>query len=132
MSERLSGFLVVGLLAALASLSFSRPGAAKLDCDAARCAVQSTIDSQCPCGGAKTSGRYVMCVTNVVKQLVASGRLPKSCMSAAKRCLGTSSCGRNKNVVCRTDLACTIKPSAAFCIAKGGTPSFGSCCSACR
>ncbi|HUI24615.1 MAG TPA: hypothetical protein VL403_00920 [Candidatus Kryptonia bacterium] len=130
MHKRLIGF-VIGSFATFGIVLLSGPAIAKVDCNAARCAVQSTIDSKCPCGGAKNAGRYVMCVTQAVNQLVASGRLPKTCLSAAKRCLGTSSCGRKANVVCRTNLACTIKPSANFCIAKGGTPSFGSCCASC-
>ena len=44
--------------------------AANVDCEPARCAVQTAIAARCPsCDGADNHGRYVSCVARIVREL---------------------------------------------------------------
>jgi hypothetical protein len=117
------------------------PARADVDCDAARCAVQSTIDAQCDCAEATTHGGYVSCVAHAVKRLVEAGELPVACKGKIKRCASHSVCGKRAGfVVCDLPVRCPVgtcsrcrlASSAERCLARGGTVSSRpSCCPSC-
>jgi hypothetical protein len=156
--------LTVPALVALGALALggrTTPVAAQddqTDCEAARCAVQATIDASCPCDEATTHGRYVKCVAHVVR----NSDVPRQCRGAVIRCAARSTCGRDESAVtcftpnfgkcqhpentcahdpsisCQTNQDCIvgthcgIQPSADKCVAKGGTVGTGtSCCAPC-
>ena len=92
-------FLVV--LAAV--LPLWAPGgalAAATDCEPARCAVQSAIDQECNCATASNHGRYVSCVTHVVRRLTENGTVPNTCRGKVTSCAARSSCGKAGFVAC--------------------------------
>jgi hypothetical protein len=129
-----------------------------VDCEPARCAVQSAIQLACPCDGQTNHGRYVSCVAHVVKRLSDEGQIPINCRGKIRRCAARSTCGKAGFVTCRvpvdscdlgtgtctgnpaqacaTDLdcgsRCSVKRTAELCQALGGVPgASGSCCSNC-
>jgi hypothetical protein len=118
------------------------PARADVDCDAARCAVQSTIDAQCDCAAATTHGDYVRCVAHAVNELVEGGTLPVACKGKVRRCASRSVCGKRAGfVVCDLPVRCPVgtcsrcrlAPSAERCLARGGTVSSRpSCCASCQ
>src|SRR5262245_50739178 len=124
------------------------PLSAQVDCEAARCAAQAEINRQCPCTAATNHGRYVSCVTHVVKTLAANPDLvPPNCKGKVTRCAARSTCGKsgfvrclfptdtcdlatgtcteNPALACTTDLECgsrcSTKRSSDTCSAQGGT-----------
>ena len=130
--------LAVGMLVATA------PSAARaaVDCEAARCAVQDSIDGACPCGDAVTHGPYVSCVVNEAERLAGETLLPRECKGRVRRCAARSVCGkREESVVCDlpvrcpagTCTRCKLAPSAERCLARRGTVAARtSCCAECR
>lgn len=102
-------------------------------CEVARCAVQASINSSCPCNGAG-HGAFFKCVSKKMKQLVAAGSIPKSCVSKALLCASKSSCGRPKYVICNIPIAgCRVLPTTASCGFAGGVvvPGATTCCASC-
>jgi len=136
-----TGLLLIGLVA--------RPVAAQVDCQAARCAIQSAI-SQCPCDTSTTTsnhGKYVSCVAHAVRDQARLGTIPTNCKGKVTRCAARSICGRpagavvcqiptdtcdlttsmctgDPTVTCATDIdcgsRCTIKSSSDLCATRGG------------
>jgi hypothetical protein len=130
--------LIVGLV-----LSTSpSPVRAAVDCEAARCVVQSAIDDECPCGAANTHGAHVNCVAAAVGRLGEGAGLPRECRGHVKHCAAHSVCGKREGLVvcdlpvrCRlgTCRRCKIAPSAEHCLARHGTVSArSSCCAECE
>jgi len=149
------------LLLFTASLSFlgAAPAqAAPVDCEPARCAVQTALDAECPCDAARNHGRHVSCVARVVNRLSREGAIPTNCKGKIRRCAARSVCGKPGFVTCRvptstcdlstgtcaadaslacaTDLdcgsRCSVKRTAELCLARGGEVGAGSsCCSDC-
>jgi hypothetical protein len=80
------------------------------NCEEARSAVQTQIDTACPCGTATDRGTYVRCVNNKLRELSAChkgdggaevcGPLPRICMGTARRVAGRSTCGQPAAVTC--------------------------------
>jgi hypothetical protein len=85
--------------------------AVKVDCEPARCAVQSAINTECSCGAASNHGQYVSCVAHVVRRLAAEGTIPINCKGKVTRCAAKSTCGKEGFVTCQipTD-DCVIAP----------------------
>ena len=134
---------------------------AAVDCEAARCAVQAALDTECPCSAASNHGRHVSCVAHVVKRLSAAGMVPTECKGKITRCAARSVCGKegfvtcqipvtgtcdlasgtcveNSALLCASDADCVIgtkcktKRSADLCLANGGTVGASpTCCSDC-
>ena len=53
--------LAIALLAGmLLAFPASRADAEPVDCEAARCTIQSTIDTECSCADAENHGRYTV------------------------------------------------------------------------
>ena len=52
---------------------------AQVDCEAARCAVQEALNTDCPCDAATNHGRHVSCVAHVLKRLSKDGTIPTTC-----------------------------------------------------
>ena len=134
-------------------------GAAQVDCEPARCAVQAAIAAECQCAESSNHGRYVSCVAHVVKRLSGEGLVPVNCKGKVTRCAARSTCGkagfvtchiptdtcdlttftcvRDPNLTCATDLdcgsTCKVKSSEEGCAARGGTVGTeSSCCAACQ
>jgi hypothetical protein len=141
----------VMILATAALLASVTSGfAVKVDCEPARCAVQSAINTDCSCTEADNHGRYVSCVAHVVRRLAADGTIPINCKGKVTRCAARSTCGKDgfvtcqiptddcvipvgaatgtcagdATIVCTTDLdcgaKCKIKSSSDRCAAAGG------------
>lgn len=134
---------------------------AAADCEAARCAVQAALDTDCPCSEATNHGRHVSCVAKVVKRLSLAGVVPTECKGKITRCaarsvcgkegfvtcqipvtgtcdVGTGTCVENTALLCSSDADCVIgtkcktKRSADLCLAKGGTVGTSpTCCADC-
>jgi hypothetical protein len=155
--------IAVALLSALSMVALGGPATAQSLCDSARCEVASLLEGQCPCATAETHGHHVRCIARVAKALAADGTIPPECARWLKRCAARSTCGRAAGAVvceipagtgtCRPGIGlcveppttacssdadctrsrCTIAPSAARCVARGGTVAGRpSCCSPCR
>ncbi|MCC6767165.1 MAG: hypothetical protein IT293_21140 [Deltaproteobacteria bacterium] len=129
--------LVTAVLATmLLALPVVRAEAAPVDCEAARCVVQATIDAECPCVEAKNHSRYTACVSRVVNRLAREGALPKKCRSKIEGCAIRSVCGkRDGTVACKlpgSDVTSRCRPlaSASLCTSRGGTV-VESCCDSC-
>lgn len=149
----------VMILATAALLMSAASGfATKVDCEPARCAVQTTINTECPCGPADNHGRYVSCVAHVVRRLAADGTIPINCKGKVTRCAARSTCGKDgfvtchiptddcviapgapsgtcaedPTIVCLTDLdcgfKCKIKSTSDRCTAAGGFPDLSPTC----
>jgi len=149
---------LIRLAAALALCAPVGALAAATDCDPARCAVQSAIDQECNCTTASNHGRYVSCVTHVVRRLTEGGTVPNTCRGKVTSCAARSTCGKagfvacliptdvcdtatgmctgNPMVPCMTNLECgsrcKVSKSAELCAEHGGTVGAGpSCCRSC-
>jgi hypothetical protein len=111
-------------------------GAQPVDCQAARCAIQAEIDTECPCEEARNHGRYQACVARVVNRGAREGTIPKICRSQINGCFIRSLCGkRETTVLC--DLPgdgpsgrCRPLLSADVCEARGGV-EVSTCCESC-
>jgi hypothetical protein len=90
--------------------------AANVDCEPARCAVQSALDTQCPCAAATNHGRHVSCVAHVLKQMVADGTVPKECRGRITRCAARSICGKEGFVTCQIPVTGTCDLATGFCV----------------
>ena len=96
--------------------------AAPPDCEPARCAVQSAIESECPClgvpGGTASAnhGRYVSCVARVVNGFAKDGDVPKNCKGKIKRCAARSVCGKEGAVTCLIPRLGTCDTSNGVCV----------------
>jgi hypothetical protein len=77
----------------------ARANAAPVDCEAARCTVQATIDAECSCADAKNHGRYTSCVAHVVNRLASEGTIPKKCRNKINGCAIRSTCGKKEGSV---------------------------------
>jgi hypothetical protein len=153
MRRYLFGVTVLALVA-----SGGQTARAQTDCEAARCAVQTAIDQQCPCSTATNHGRHVSCVAHVVNQLAKDMTVPTNCKGKITRCAARSICGKtgfvtcqvptstcdlttgtcvdDATIACSTDLdcgsRCSTKSSAQHCMDVGGTVGAGTtCCAAC-
>ena len=123
-----------------------------------RCDIPSTAalafalaKDACSCNESPTHGQYVRCIA----QAAAVQSLPRNCKGLVKRCAARSTCGKPTGFVtccfarpgvcdggrcqdgdtpcsgdedCPPRNRCTVKSSAAACVARGGSPSGGSCC----
>jgi hypothetical protein len=101
------------MLALASMLAASGARAERVDCEPARCAVQSAIAAQCSCDTATNHGQYVSCVAHIVRQLAANGTVPVTCKGKVTRCAAKSVCGKPGFVTCQipTD-TCTIPVGA--------------------
>ncbi len=103
---RISLLLVGSMLLALVA----RPVAAQVNCDAARCAVQTMVNQNCTCstGTSVTGnhGNYVSCVAKQVNMLSKSdpALLPTNCKGKVTRCAAKSICGKAGFVTCQIPL----------------------------
>ena len=114
------------LLCALAGFGWIGVGGRALaeppDCEPARCAVQSAVDSQCPCFGVPTGtasanhGRYVSCVAHAVNKLSKQGDVPTNCKGKIRRCAARSICGKEGAVICRIPRLGTCDTSTGTCV----------------
>ena len=125
--------LAIGIMIMLCA---SKVSAIPVDCEAARCAVQAKIDTECPCAKAKNHDRRVACVVRVINRLVHEGSLPKSCRNRIAGCAIRSTCGkRTGSVACHfagIDRRCRPLRSVTECTDLGGTVgSEPSCCRSC-
>lgn len=95
------------------------------DCEPARCATQSGIESACPCFGVSTGtvsanhGRYVSCVAHEVNKLAKSGDIPNNCKGKIRRCAARSICGKEGAVVCLIPRPGTCDTTAGTCVESG-------------
>ena len=129
--------LVVSIIA---GILFAMPGgqanAAPVDCEAARCAIQATIDAECSCADAKNHGRYTSCVARVVNRSAREGLIPRKCRNKINGCFIRSTCGKKEgSVTCDfpgDGVAGRCRPlsSEAVCTGRGGTV-VASCCDTC-
>ena len=101
------------------------------DCEAARCAVRTTIDQRCPCAEAATHGSYVRCVAQVVAEFAADAAVPVECRGKIKRCAARSTCGRRVGtVVCDIPrLSGTCAVGLGFCQHPEGSILYSHPCS---
>jgi hypothetical protein len=150
---RMMILVTVALLTSMASAF-----AGKIDCEPARCAVQSAINAECSCGEAGNHGQYVSCVAHVVRRLAGDGTIPINCKGKVTRCAARSTCGKDgfvtcniptddcvvpvgavtgtcaedPTIVCTTDLdcgaKCKIKSSSDRCTASGGFVGVSATC----
>ena len=88
--------LIAGILLAVPA---GQAYAAPVDCEAARCTVQATIDAECPCAEAKNHGRHTSCVARVVNRLAREGTIPKKCRNTINGCAIRSTCGKKDGTV---------------------------------
>lgn len=125
---------ILGLAAVITLGATAAQAKAKPDkCDAARCAVQSTVNAACPCNSGG-HGRYYKCYVKAVKQLTSQGQIPVTCVKKVLQCGSKSTCGRPHYVVCDIPIAgCRTLPTTASCGFAGGVVRTGatSCCTNC-
>jgi hypothetical protein len=94
---------------------------AKVDCEPARCAVQATVDQECPCLGVPTGttaanhGQHVSCVAHAVNKLAKSGTIPKNCKGKVTKCAAKSICGKDGFVTCNIPLLGTCDTTTGTC-----------------
>ena len=126
--------MIVGLMLIVILGASSVHATVRADpCDAARCAVQATLGSACPCNGTG-HGSWYKCMVKQIKQLSAQGKLPAKCVRKLLRCASGSTCGRGGYVVCNIPIVgCRSLNSVSSCTFAGGTPNPGavSCCTSC-
>jgi hypothetical protein len=147
----------IGLLLAAAGALVLSGAAAHAGCnDPDLDTVRNRVLAACSCDG--NHGRYVSCVTRAVREAVANGELDTNCKGKVVRCAARSTCGKKEGFVtctlcdpgtCTDNLCddgitpcadsstcppvvdrCSTKSSRDLCLAKGGIPGEGSCCSA--
>jgi hypothetical protein len=110
--------------------------AAPVDCEAARCAIASEIEVECPCSTAVNHGRFTSCVARVVNRAAREGRIPKPCRGEINGCYLRSLCGKPpRAVLCDQPGAgpggrCRPLPSESECTRKGGDV-VSTCCASC-
>jgi hypothetical protein len=131
------------------------PPTPETECERARCAVQATLDEECPCNLAANHGSYVRCVAQVVNRLAKAGTIAKNCKGKIRRCAARSVCGKEGAVICQIPRVgscdgatcpdgtacvsdadcgtkCKIKRSAEQCLARGGMVTDSpTCCADC-
>lgn len=91
-------------------LASSAPARSPVDCEAARCAVQSAVGQGCPCAEGATRSEHFRCVARVVRDLVRDGTVPLACRRSIKHCATRSVCGRPAGAV-----ACDIPEVMGTC-----------------
>ena len=111
------------LAAALPLWAPGRSLAAATDCEPARCAVQSAIDSECTCATATNHGLYVSCVAHVVRRLTGDGTVPNTCVGKVVKCAARSSCGKAGFVACHVPIDVCNIPAGAAAGTCMGTPT---------
>jgi len=77
------------------------------------------IEDQCHCGTAASHPTYTACARPVIQTAVAENRLPPSCISAVRRCVSRSTCGKPGTVTCLT----TTRSGRQRCRIKNGGPN---------
>lgn len=117
--------LGIGLGAALVLSLPATPtktSAAVVDCEAARCAVQSALQQRCPCGDPQFTnhGRYVSCVARALRELVSAGAVPRECRGRIQRCVARSTCNKPAGFV-----TCTVPTAFGTCDSVSGTCTAG-------
>ncbi|HUI24616.1 MAG TPA: hypothetical protein VL403_00925 [Candidatus Kryptonia bacterium] len=126
--------MIFGLtLAVMLAAAPARAASRVNPCAAARCAIQATLNSACPCHGTG-NGSYYRCVLQKVKQLTAQGKVPGKCVRDILRCASGSTCGRRGFVICNIPKAgCRALNSTSSCQFAGGTvdPTATTCCTSC-
>ncbi len=130
--------VIVGIVAGiiLSITPTGRANAEPVDCEAARCTVQASIDDECPCADAKNHGRYTACVARVVNRLAREGSIPKRCQNKINGCAIRSTCGKRDGAVScdfpgdTVSGRCRPMASDGVCTARGGTV-VDSCCDSC-
>src|SRR5215470_13987053 len=127
---RASVFILGAMLLALVA----RPVAAQVNCEAARCAVQTMVNENCTCSTGATvtgnHGNYVSCVAKQVNMLSKSDPtlLPTNCKGKVTRCAAKSVCGKAGFVTCQIPLAFgTCDTTSGTCTT--GTSTTGTCSS---
>jgi hypothetical protein len=102
---------------AFAWLAAPAVGANQSACDAARCAVQEAINSECSCDEATNHGRYVSCVAHVVKRLSSGDDplVPRNCKGKVTRCAARSVCGKEGFVTCQLPVYGTCDATTGTC-----------------
>jgi hypothetical protein len=122
--------LIISVIVAVL-IAWAAPGRAQTtppDCNAARCAVQTAVNQNCPCDSATNHGRYVSCVAHQVNTLARTGEVPKQCKGKVKRCAARSTCGKANFETCLLPGTGTCDTGTATCTE--GTSASGSCTSA--
>src|SRR5438046_10683896 len=102
MRKALVGVFLVGTWAAIPATWTS---AQQLDCEAARCSLQSSIDSCC--SNAKNHGQFVSCVAHAVNAAARDGSIPTNCKGKVTSCAARSTCGNDGIVTGATTCATT-------------------------
>ncbi len=146
---------LIALLLATLAIPVVSARAQTDSCEAARCAMQARL-AACDCTTADNHGRYVSCITHVIRQLVGEGLVPVNCKGKLVRCAARSVCGKpgfvtcnipvstctngfcanNPTQACLTDAdcgtQCKIKSSDTGCTNAGGAVGASpTCCSSC-
>jgi hypothetical protein len=112
---RIALTLVVLVATAPIAMAMGKP-----DCSGAVPAVQAAVTATCDCATATNHGQFVRCAGQVVKGLVATGAVGKTCKGAMVRVLAKSSCGKTDAVACCfVDKPCRVKKTA-ICARLGG------------
>src|SRR5512143_2045383 len=106
----------------IALMGLVAPAVAQTDCEAARCAVQAALDTQCPCSAATNHGRHVSCVAHVVNQLSKSGTIPTNCKGKITRCAARSVCGKPGFVTCQVPQLGTCDTTTGTCVENSALP----------
>src|SRR2546428_10054687 len=88
--------VITGMLLVLPA---ARANAEPVDCEAERCLIQATIDSECPCAEAKNHGRYTTCVARVVNAAAHDGTISRRCRGKINGCFIRSTCGKRDGAV---------------------------------
>ena len=125
---------VLGVL--IVAFGMSVAHAAPVDCEAARCAIASEIDAECPCEAAVNHGRFTSCVARVVNRAAREGRIPKPCRGKINGCYLRSLCGKSAGAVLCDQPGdgpggrCRPLGTEAECTRKGGAV-VSACCASC-
>ena len=102
---------LIALLVVALAISIAPVRAQEDSCEAARCAMQARLAS-CNCATADNHGRYVSCVTHVIRQLVGEGLVPVNCKGKLVRCAARSVCGKPGFVTCNIPVSTCV---SGFC-----------------
>jgi hypothetical protein len=98
--------------------------------------ARAAVAASCNCAGAASRSAYVRCAITTADAALVN----KSCIHAVRACAARSTCGKPGSVTCcRTAssgrTSCSIKRSAARCVAPSGGSAclspVASCCDAC-
>src|SRR5262249_34866738 len=90
--------------------------ASPVDCEPARCALQTALETECPCAAATNHGQHVSCVAHVVKRLSDNGTVPPTCKGKIVRCASRSTCGKTGFVTCQLPVAGTCDTTTGTCV----------------